>query len=68
MSAIPKPVLRTSVRSADSPDTANATFLRFLPAIKTHASIQFRNFREADKEEAISEAVAAAFLNFKSAV
>ena len=42
-------------------------FLRFLPAVQTHACIQFRHLPEADREEAVAEAVAGAFLNYRSA-
>lgn len=42
-------------------------FLRFLPAVQTHAGIQFRHLSEADREEAVAEAVAGAFINYRSA-
>ncbi len=45
----------------------NDRFLKLLPAVKLHAQIQFRNLPYADKEEAISESVAAAFCNYTSA-
>lgn len=62
MSARPKPASRS-----ESCSTINAAFLRFLPAVKTHATIQFRALPAADREDAISESVAAAFVNFRSA-
>ncbi|MHC4065725.1 MAG: hypothetical protein ACYSUI_14675, partial [Planctomycetota bacterium] len=42
--------------------------LRYLPAIETHAAIQFRGLPDTDREEAMAEARAAAFVNFRSAV
>ena len=42
-------------------------FLRFLPAVKTHASVQFSHLPEVDREEAVAEAVAGAFVNYRSA-
>ncbi len=59
------------VETGTEPNSGSANpnngFLKFLPAVQTHASIAFRHFRDADREEAIAEAVAAAFLNFASA-
>jgi hypothetical protein len=62
MSAIPKPASRS-----ESCGAINAAFLRFLPAVKTHAKVQFRHLPAADREDAIADATAAAFLNFRSA-
>ena len=45
----------------------NTDFLKLLPAVETHASISFRHLPETDREEAIAEATAAAFVNFDSA-
>ena len=45
----------------------NAAFMKFLPKVRTHAAIQFRHLRESDQEEAIAEAVAAAFVNTHAA-
>jgi hypothetical protein len=45
----------------------NNGFLKFLPAVKLHAQIQFRHLPAADKEEAVAESVAAAFCNYTSA-
>jgi len=48
-------------------DQAGNGFLKYLPAVQTHANIQFRQLPEVDREEAVAEAVAAAYLNFASA-
>lgn len=45
----------------------HADFLRFLPAVELHAKIQFRNLPASEQEEAIAEAVAAAFSVYVSA-
>lgn len=50
-----------------TPDDDNRRFLRFVPAVETHARITFRELPEIEKEEAVAEAVAAAFCNFVSA-
>jgi DNA-directed RNA polymerase specialized sigma24 family protein len=42
-------------------------FLEFLPAVRRHANISFRQLPHADREEAVAEAVAAAFINYASA-
>ncbi len=66
MTTVASPVkIRTITKSNN--ENPNNGFLKFLPAVTTHASIAFRHLREADREEAIAEAVAAAFLNFASA-
>ena len=65
MSAIPKPVLSTQGRRNETSNTLNATFLKFLPAVQTHAKIQFRHLPPVDREEAIAEATA--FVNFHAA-
>ena len=66
MSAIPKQV---SIHSdnADATSSDNEAFLKLLPAVKTHAQIQFRHLGVVDRDEAIAEATASAFLNFKTA-
>ena len=53
--------------SNGSSKQSNDGFLRFLPAVKTHAGIQFRHLPAADREEAVAEAIAGALVNFKSA-
>lgn len=67
MSAIPKTVFDREVQPAGSASAANEVFLKCLPAVRTHAAIQFRNLREVDREEAIAEAVAAGLVNIHSA-
>ena len=42
-------------------------FLKYMPAVATHAAISFRRLPPADREDAIAEAVAAGFLNYESA-
>jgi hypothetical protein len=48
-------------------NAAHAAFLKFLPAVTTHAQIQFRHLNPTDREEAIAEATAAAYLNLHRA-
>ncbi len=67
MSAIPQTVT-PSVRTADQDSAVHATFLKLLPAVQNHAAIQFRHLTPGEREEAIAEATAAAFVNFKAAV
>ena len=61
---------RTNVPSvplpAATPQT-NDAFLKLLSAVETHALIAFRHFPAADREEAVAESVAGAFVNFVSA-
>jgi hypothetical protein len=45
----------------------NEVFLKFLPAVETHAKIQFRHLPAVDREEAVAEAKAAAFMNVHEA-
>lgn len=61
MSAIPK---RVSIRDDNSD---NQAFLKIMPTVETHARIQFRHFNEVDREEAVAEAVASAYLGFTAA-
>ena len=63
MSALPKQVSNPNPASAVS-----ATFLKYLPAVQTHAGIQLRGLPATDREEAVAEATAAAFLNVHSAI
>ena len=67
MTTVPKPALKPQVQDGELVADLNATFLRFLPAVQTHAAIHFRTLPAADREDAISESVATAFVNFKSA-
>jgi DNA-binding NarL/FixJ family response regulator len=59
-----------STRFAESAEHAvrNEVFLKFLPTIKTHAKVQFRHLPAVDREEAIAEATAAAFLTVHSSM
>ncbi|MHC4092602.1 MAG: hypothetical protein ACYSVY_20400 [Planctomycetota bacterium] len=68
MSAKPKSIPDHDAKAAEASSAINAAFLRYLPAIETHAAIQFRGFSDTDREEAMAEARAAAFVNFWSAV
>ncbi len=63
MTAIPKSI---PAPSSSFGDDNNQHFLRFVPAVETHARITFRELSELEKEEAVAEAVAAAFCNFVS--
>ena len=68
MSAQPKLKPNHQVQAARTASAVNAAFLKYLPALETHAAIQFRGLPDTDREEAIAEARAAAFVNFRSAV
>src|ERR1035437_5698793 len=57
MSAIPLSMLATSRRW-------QTNFLTVLPAVQDHAAISFRRFNPTDKEEAVAEAVASAFVSY----
>ncbi len=65
MSAIPVPIQKDRIQPDDN--AVNETFLRFLPAVENHARAQFCGLRKADREEAIAEARAVAYLNFHRA-
>jgi len=67
MSAIPRPIPNYPIQSSDSASATNAAFLQLLPAVKIHAAIQFRHLKKVDREEAIAEATAAAFVNLHQA-
>ncbi len=67
MSAIPTTVPTHRQPSPATADKPNARFLKLLPAVQTHAAIQFRDLSDADREEAVAEATAAAFVNYDSA-
>lgn len=60
MSAIPR---SSCVTESIDQAQRNEVFLKLLPAVQTHAKIQFRHLPAVDREEAIAEATAAAFLN-----
>ena len=49
------------------PPDWQAGFLQVLPAVQTHAQIQFRQLPAVHREEAVQEAVAAACLNYQLA-
>ena len=61
MSALP-----SAVQNPQEPASVNDAFLKFLPAVQRHASISFRDMHPTDREEAVAEATAAAFVNFKA--
>src|ERR1700676_362225 len=42
-------------------------FLKVLPAVETHARIRFRRLNADQREEAIQETIAAAYLNYQLA-
>ena len=52
----------------DADASAGAAFLKYLPAVETHESIQFRNLPDVEREEAVAEATAAAFVNVRHAL
>lgn len=64
MSAISQ---RIQAQEATNPDTteANAAFLKAMPTIKTHARIQFRHLPKEDRENAVAESIASAYVNFR---
>jgi hypothetical protein len=64
MSAIPT---STCVAKPADHTVRNEVFLKFLPAVETHAKIQFRHLPAVDREEAVAEAKAAAFINVHEA-
>ena len=68
MSAIPKPIASTPADNGNIDSAVNKSFLKYLPAVKTHASIQFRHLARAEREEMIAEAAAAAFVNVHHAL
>ncbi len=67
MSAMCKPNLNHQAQTAEPASAVNATFLRYLPAVETHAAIQFGHLPAAEREECVAEAVASAFVNVRSA-
>ncbi len=67
MSAQPKHKPNHQVQAARTASTVNAAFLKYLPALETHAAIRFRGLPKTDREEAIAEARAAAFGNSRTA-
>jgi len=59
------------IRDRSEPDadpSASAAFLKYLPAVETHAGIQFRHLPDVEREEAVAEAAAAAFVNVRHAL
>ncbi len=61
MSALP-----STVQHQPESASVNDAFLKYLPAVERHATISFRHMRPVDREEAVAEATAAAFVNFKA--
>lgn len=68
MSAITKPIPVQRQPPDKTVSATHATFLRFLPAVQTHAAIRFRDLSAVEREEAIAEATAAAFVNVHHAL
>ena len=68
MSATPIPITPGTATTVGAGQQANEVFLRYAPAVRTHAAIQFRHLPESDREEAVAEAVAAAFVNVHTAI
>ena len=68
MSAVPKPVPDQRLPSNETVSATHATFLKYLPAVQTHAAIKFRGLSAIEREEAIAEATAAAYINVNNAV
>ena len=68
MSAIPQQVPDQHQPPNKTDSTIHATFLKYLPAVRTHAAIRFRNLSAVDREEAVAEATAAAFVNVRHAL
>ncbi len=66
MAAIVKSVTTSQSASGSSNDPSNADFLKYLPAVRTHAGITFRDLPAADREDAVAEAVAASYCNYLS--
>ena len=68
MSAMPKPIPVQRQPRNETVSATHATFMRFLPAVQTHAAIRFRDLSAVEREEAITEATAAAFVNVRHAL
>lgn len=68
MSAQPKLKSNHQTQAARTASAVNAVFLKYLPALETHAAIHFRGLPDTDRQEAFAEARAAAFVNVRAAV
>lgn len=68
MSAIPQLSPDRVAAPSQTDETIHDTFLKFLPAVETHARIQFRRLPAHEREVALAEARAAAFVNVHDAV
>ena len=68
MSAVPKPVPDQRQPPNETVSATRAAFLKYWPAVRTHAAIKFRDLSAVEREEAIAEATAAAFLNVHNSV
>jgi len=62
------PITNPVSRSTESTDVINNAFLKFLPVIRAHATVQFGHLRDVDREEALAEATAWAYCNFRSVI
>ena len=68
MSVVPHPVPDPHQLPNKTASATHATFLKYLPAVQTHAAFKFRHLSAVEREEAIAEATAAAFLNIHNCV
>lgn len=66
MSAIPKPVSHQYTKSNGTAAVDHAAFLKLLPAVESQAAVRFGHLHPTDREEAVAEAKAAAYLNYAS--
>jgi len=57
----------TAASSTKAGSNPQDHFMKLLPFVQAHARNKFRNLRDVDREEAVSEATAAALLNFRIA-
>ena len=64
MTALASPIANAP---GDPDSNPNNRFLEYVPVVETHAAISFRHLPETEREEAVAESLAAAFLNFVSA-
>jgi hypothetical protein len=58
-------IATTDVPRPDANCQENDLFVQFIPAIKRHARVAFRNLRPQERAEAVSEVVANAFVAFR---
>lgn len=58
MSAISKPIPNPEDYSPGAQCSINNAFLKYLPAVETHANIMFRHLPDTDREEVVAKAAA----------